>query len=115
VRRRFGTATESKPTGKALTQAINDAVAVAAFSARGLPIGATDIDILNSWGSQLRLLDQSRYVPAYEGFNVIWLASDIEGDEAASIRRRDLQRYQLEIATAVVASYREQAEAADTR
>ena len=78
MRRRFGTGPEAKPTGKALTQAINDAFAVAAFAAHGLPIGATDIDILKSWGSQLRVLDQSRYVPGFEGFNLIWLAADIE-------------------------------------
>jgi len=114
VRRRFGTGPEAKPTGKALTQAINDAFAVAAFAAHGLPIGATDIDILKSWGSQLRVLDQSRYVPGFEGFNLIWLAADIEEGGPASIRRRDLRQYELQIAKAIIESYRGQAEAADT-
>lgn len=114
VRRRFGTDGEAKPTGKALTQAINDAFSVAAFEAHGLPIGATDIDILKSWGSQLRVLDQSRYVPGYEGFNLIWLAADIKDGSTVSISRRDIARYELEIAKAIVESYRSQAETADT-
>lgn len=114
LRRRFGVGPEAKPTGKALTQAINDAFAVAAFAAHGLPIGATDIDILKSWGSQLRVLDQSRYVPDFEGFNLIWLAADIEEGSPTSIRRRDLQRYERKIANAIVRAYREQAETADT-
>jgi hypothetical protein len=114
VRRRFGSDGEAKPTGKALTQAINDAFSVAAFEAHGLPIGATEIDILKSWGSQLRVLDQSRYVPGFEGFNLIWLAADIEETDPVSISRRDLQRYELQIAKAIIEAYRSQAEAADT-
>lgn len=114
VRRRFGTDPEAKPTGKALTQAINDAFSVAAFTARGLAIGATDIDILKSWGSQLRILDQSRYVPGFEGFNIIWLAADIEEGPSVSINRRDLQGYELKIAKEIVESYRRQAEAVNT-
>jgi hypothetical protein len=105
VRRRFGTDPESKPTGKALVQAINDAFSVAAFAAHGLTIGATDIDVLKSWGSQLRILDQSRYVPGFEGFNLIWLAADIEDDPSISIQRRDLQGYELKVAREVVAAY----------
>ena len=114
VRRRFGTSPEVKPTGKALTQALNDAFAVAAFAAHGLPIGAIDIDILKSWGSQLRVLDQSRYVPGFEGFNLIWLAADIKEGSPAAIRRRELRQYEFQIAKAVVEAYREQTEDADT-
>lgn len=114
VRRRFGTDPEAKPSGKALTQAVNDSFSVAAFAARGLTIGATDIDILKSWGSQLRILDQSRYVPGFEGFNIIWLAADIGQSPSVSISRRDLQGYELKIAKEVVESYRRQADAADT-
>ena len=102
VRRRFGTGAESKPTGKALTQAINDAFAVAALAAHGLPIGATDIDILKSWGSQLRVFDQSRYVPGFTGFNLIWLAADVREGAPASITRRDLRQYELQIAKAII-------------
>jgi hypothetical protein len=114
VRRRFGTDPDAKPTGKALTQAINDAFSVAAFAAHGLPIGATDIDILKSWGSQLRILDQSRYVPGFEGFNIIWLAADIKEDPVVSIHRRDLDGSELKIAKEIVGAYRRQADSADT-
>jgi hypothetical protein len=114
VRRRFGTSLEEKPTGKALTQALNDAFAVATVAAHGLPIGATDIDILKSWGSQLRVLDQSRYVSGFEGFNLIWLAADIEEGSSVAIKRRELRQYELQIAKAVVEAYRKQAEDADT-
>jgi hypothetical protein len=114
VRRRFGSRIESKPSGKALTQALNDAFAVAALSARGLPIGATDIDMLKSWGSQLRVLDQSRYVPDFAGFNVIWLAADVQQGNSVAIRRRDLGQYELRIAKAIVETYWAQSEEADT-
>jgi hypothetical protein len=114
VRRRFGADTESRPTGKALTQVLNDAFAVAAVNAHGLSIGATDIDILKSWGSQLRVLDQSRYVTGFVGFNLIWLAADVEPGPPVLIRRRDLRQHELEIAKAIVETYKAQAELADT-
>jgi len=60
VRQRFGTKPETKPTSKELVKTINGAFAVCAFAAHGLSIGATDIEMLKSWGSQLRVLDQSR-------------------------------------------------------
>jgi hypothetical protein len=114
VRGRFGGGPEAKPTLKALTQSINDAFAVSAFASHGLPMGATDIDILKSWGSQLRVLDQSRYVPSFEGFNLLWMAADVGKDGPVSIRRRDLQRYETQIAKGIVEAYQQQAEAADT-
>lgn len=114
VRGRFGKGPEARPTRKALTQVINDAFAVAAFSARGLRIGATEIDILKSWGSQLRVLDQSRYVPKFEGFNVIWLAADIEQGNPVSLHRRDLDRYETQIANELIRAYQEQAHSAET-
>jgi hypothetical protein len=115
MRRRFGAGVEEKPSTKSLTQALNDAFAVAALRARGLLIGATEIDVLKAWGSQLRVLDQSRYIPGHEGFNVIWLAAEIDESGPTSIRRRDLGRYEIEIANAIIAAYRNQAEMADTK
>ena len=72
VRHRFGRAREKQPTSKEIAEAINDALAEAAMRLRGLSIGATDLNMLKSWGSQLKLLDQSRYVPGFEDQNVIW-------------------------------------------
>lgn len=114
VRRRFGSDAEVRPTGKALTQAINDAFAVAAFAVHGLPIGATEIDMLKSWGSQLRVLDQSRYVPGFAGFNLIWLAADIQKGTPTAVRRRDLRNNEPQIASTIVESYWTQAKAADS-
>ena len=114
MRGRFGAGSEAKPPLKALAQAINDAFAISAFASHGLPIGATDIDILKSWGTQLRVLDQSRYVPEFEGFNAIWMAADVEKGNTVSIRRRDLQRYEMEIAHSIIGAYQAQTSAADT-
>jgi hypothetical protein len=114
VRQRFGTGSETKPTGKELTKTINGAFASAAFAAHGLPIGATDIDILKSWGSQLRVLDQSRYVPGFEGFNLIWLAADIKEGHPVAMRRRELPQYERQIAKAIVDAYWRQVAAAET-
>jgi hypothetical protein len=114
VRGRFGKGPESRPTRKALTQVINDAFAVAAFSARGLRIGAKEIDILKSWGSQLRVLDQSRYVPKFEGFNIIWLAADIQKGNPVAIHRRDLAGYEAQISSELIRAYQNQANSAET-
>jgi hypothetical protein len=114
VRQRFGAGREAKPTGKELVKTINGAFAVCAFAAHGLPIGATDIDILKSWGSQLRVLDQSRYVPGYEGFNLIWLAADVDEGNPVKIRRRELGQYENGIAKSIIDCYWHQAAAADS-
>jgi hypothetical protein len=114
LRQRFGVGPEAKPTSKELTKTINGAFAVAAFTAHGLPIGATDIDMLKSWGSQLRVLDQSRYVPGFDGFNLIWLAADLVEGSSAAIRRRELRQHENKIATAVVDAYWRRAATANT-
>jgi hypothetical protein len=115
VHRRFGTGPDLNPTGKALAQAINEAFAVVAFTARGLPVGAIDINMLTSWGSQLRVLDESRYVPGYEDTNVVWLAAEVVRGDPEFVRRRDLNSYAFKVAIEVIASYARHASAADTR
>jgi hypothetical protein len=103
-----------RPSGKALAETLNDAFATVAASARGLPIGATDLNILRQWGMQLRLLDQSRYVPGYSGTNVIWLAADIDETRKPSLRRRGLSENLSRAADAVLQAYRDFTAAADT-
>ena len=110
VRRRFGRAREKQPTSKEMAEAITDAFAEAAMGLRGLSIGATDLKILKSWGSQLKLLDQSRYVPEFEGKNVIWLAADLSHDDHLQIRRRTLKKFDRAVAAAIVDAYRAQAQ-----
>ena len=109
VRHRFGRAPEKQPTSKEMAEAINDAFAEAAMRLRGLSMGATDLNMLKSWGSQLKLLDQSRYVPEFEGQNVIWLAADLCGNGDLSIQRRALDRYDQKVSAAIVDAYRAQA------
>ena len=115
VRRRFGKKPTERPTSKALSEAINDAFAAASLRSRGLPIGATDLLVLKKWGSQLLLLDESRYVPSYAGSNLLWIAADIEwqGDDL-SIARRGLSNYGRKVAQAIVEAYRTQAHATES-
>ena len=112
VRRRFGQARTQKPTSKEMSETFNDAFAEAAIKHRGLSIGAINLNMLKSWGSQLRLLDQSRYVPSFEKQNVIWLAADLRGNDDFPIQRRTLDKWEWKVAEAIVAAYRSQALAA---
>ena len=47
---------------------------------------------MKKWGSQLLLLDESRYVPAFTGQNILWLAGDISDNGHVRIQRRTLQQ-----------------------
>lgn len=115
VRRRFGKKPAERPSSKALSEAINDAFAAASLRSRGLPIGATDLLVLKKWGSQLLLLDESRYVPQYAGSNLLWIAADIQEDGIdLAIARRGLSNYGEKVAEAIVAAYRNQARASES-
>lgn len=110
VTKRFGTRPVRPPTNKALAEALNDAFAIASLRARGLPVGATDLKVLKAWGSQLLLLDQSRYVPGFEDTNVIWLASDLDrADGRLVATRRTFVERGRAVAKETVAAYRRQA------
>jgi hypothetical protein len=111
VQKRFGKQPTEKPSNKALAAALNDAFAETSIASRGLAIDATTIKILKAWGSQLRLLDQSRYVPEFQNGNLVWLAADLH-EEGGCLRviRRGLQDYAEAVARAIVAAYRKQAE-----
>jgi hypothetical protein len=115
VARRFGKKPSVRPPSKDLAEAINDAFAAASLRSRGLPIGATDLLVLKKWGSQLLLLDESRYVPKFSGSNVIWIAADIqETEDDLQIARRGLANYGESVAKAIVDAYREQARASES-
>ena len=72
-------------------------------------VGAIDLKVMKKWGSQLMLLDESRYVPAFTGQNVIWLAADVSDNGHVRIKRRALRDYERPVADAVVAAYSTQA------
>jgi hypothetical protein len=103
IRRRFGS---QKPASKALAEALNDAFAAIALAAKGLAFGATDLNILRQWGMQLRVLDQSRYVPAHQGANVIWLAATVNTGTTIKLTRKGLSGNIDVIANALVSAYR---------
>jgi hypothetical protein len=108
LRRRFGSRRDQglEITSKELTEATNDALADFDLNARGLRGGATTLEALTSWGMELRLLDQSRYVPGHEGGNLIWLCCDLErGDDALRARRRTFGAYGDAVAKALIDSY----------
>jgi hypothetical protein len=112
---RFGTTTTEVPARKAMVDMIDDAFASIALKVRGLPIGPIAFRVAAGWGSSLRLIDQSRYVPGFEGTNTIWLASDLtEAPRGSAVSprlhaaRRGLPGYGRTTAEAIVAAYRRQ-------
>lgn len=117
VRHRFGRTSGKQPTNKELANAINDAFAEASAKLRGLSAGATDLKMLKNWGTQLRLLDQSRYVPGFEerNINIIWLASDIDEQPRLKIQRRTYEKHWRRVAKTVIDAYHSQARRADSR
>ncbi len=114
VRHRFGQMPERLPTSKQMAEALNDAYIEAVLRLRGLSMGAIDLKVMKKWGSQLMLLDESRYVPAFTGQNVIWLAADVSDNGDARIQRRTLRNHERSVAEAVVAAYKAQAGTEET-
>ena len=113
VRHRFGNP-ERPPTSKQMAEALNDAYIEAALRLCGLSIGVIDLKVMKKWGSQLMLLDESRYVPSFAQQNTVWLAADVRDNGDGQILRRNLADYDRIIAEAVVAAYRDQASKEDT-
>jgi hypothetical protein len=125
--KRFGRGVAEAPARKAMVDMIDDAFASVALKARGLPIGPIAFRVAAGWGSSLRLLDQSRYVPGFEGTNVIWLACDLSeladseagpsgpvGEPSSSrlrVGRRGMAAYGRRTAEALIAAYRSHAAA----
>lgn len=109
VRHRFKRL-NNEPTSKSLSEALNDAYIQVAVRLRGLGMGATDLSILSEWGTQLLLLDQSRYVPEFPRRNLIWLAADFLEKDGGMLRRRTLQENEIRINDAVVAAYRDRSD-----
>lgn len=117
VRHRFGRTPGKQPANKDLASAVNDAFAETSAKLRGLAAGATDLRMLTRWGTQLGLLDQSRYVPEFEeqNINIIWLASEIVEQPRLKIQRRTYGEHRQRVAKAVVDAYRSQADRSDSR
>ena len=114
VRHRFGQSTDGIPTSKQMAESLNHAYIEASVRLRGLSFGAIDLRIMKTWGSQLMLLDQSRYVPAFPRQNLLWLAADVNSNGTLALRRKTLANQERPLANAVIAAYRAQAEAQET-
>lgn len=114
VRHRFGQKPECLPTSKQMAEALNDAYIEAALRLCGLSAGATDLKVMKKWGSQLRLLDESRYVPEFERQNTIWLAASVSENGVVRMQRRTLSSYERSVAEAVVSAYEAQADVEET-
>lgn len=116
VKRRFGSAPQERPSNKAMSEVVNDALAVVGFEARGLSFDANTIKTLMRWGGALLIFDQSRYVPKHPDANVVWLACDIStGPEGMPVpARRGLASHGDRVAQALIRAYEQQSKALDT-
>lgn len=102
----------SQPTAKDVLDTMNDALVVAALESRGLHFDAITFNVLTSWGRQLFIFDESRYVQGRPGRSV-WATADVEAadDESYSVTRRGLSAYGGTVAEELGTSYRQLAEA----
>jgi hypothetical protein len=112
-RRRFGARRREglRPSAKEVAELFTDSFASFALEARGLGFGGTTLDQLTGWGSELRLMDQSRYVPGRSGGNLIWLASEMVSAADGTIvhaRRRLYADHAQDVARALIAVYFEE-------
>lgn len=86
--------------------AVNAALADFALQQRGLRFGATTLNNLVDLGRELRLLDDSRYVPGRDGGRLVWLCCDLrEADGQLSATRRPYSSRAEAVARAVVDTY----------
>lgn len=108
--RRFGNPAAGRPSDKALAEATNDALMVAAFAVCDLRLDAPTIRTLLRWGSDLLLYDQSRYIPLYPDVNVIWLAADLQvaSNEDLLPVRRGISAHGEHVSRSFARAYREQ-------
>ena len=106
--RRFGRrrAEGERASAKDVAKALSAILADAALEARGLRFGATTLESLCDLGVELRLLDQSRYVPGHDDGNMIWLCSDLERDgERLLAHRRGFTEHGQRVARELVETY----------
>lgn len=107
--RRFPVGAE--PTAKDVLDTVQDALVSATLEARGLHYDATTFNVLTSWGRQLSILDESRYVEGVQG-RAIWSTASIDMTEGAvTVERRGLSKYGDRIAEQLPSAYREVADA----
>ena len=98
------------PTSKDILDTTNDALIVAALEARGLRFDAITFNVLTSWGRQLFIFDESRYVHGRAGRSV-WETAEVSSvDNKVIVARRGLSAYGDVVARELVTAYRELAD-----
>jgi hypothetical protein len=110
LERRFGGG--AKPTPKDILDTTSDALLVATLESRGLHYDAITFNILASWGRQLFIFDESRYVQGMFG-RAVWSTASIDGigGDTVTVSRRGLSQYGDQVAEQLANSYRDIAEA----
>jgi hypothetical protein len=102
----------SEPTRKSVLDTVKAALVAAALETRGVRMDATTFNILAEWGSQLYLLNESRYVHGIPAGRTIWSTAEIElGEGATRVQRRGLSEYAEAVMSEIGAAYRHLAEA----
>jgi hypothetical protein len=101
-----------EPTRESVLKTVKAGLAAAALDTRGVRMDATTFDILAKWGSQLFLLNESRYVHGVPGGRMIWMTAEITRREAGTqVARRGLSEHGDAVIAAVGTAYRELADA----
>ncbi|RKH41309.1 hypothetical protein D7Y23_33245 [Corallococcus sp. AB050B] len=96
------------PTSKAVLDTVLDALVAIALRARGLPFDAVTFNVLMSWGRQLFIFNESRYVLGRPGRSV-WATATVElrGAGRTSVSRRGYAGFAARIADELPCAYRD--------
>lgn len=106
----------SEPTRDSILKTVKAGLVAAALDTRGIRMDGTTFDILAKWGSQLFLLNESRYVHGRPSGRTIWMTAEITRDETGTqVTRRGLSEYGDAVVDALATAYRELADAQATK
>jgi hypothetical protein len=96
----------SEPTRKDILDAVQDALIVATLEARGIRMDATSFNVITSWGRQVFVLNESRYVLSLQG-RVVWSTADIvEAKAEVLVKRRGLSEFGDTVSQGLAKAYR---------
>lgn len=101
----------SEPTRESVLKTVKAGLVTAALDTRGIRMDATTFDILAKWGSQLFLLNESRYVQGVPGGRMIWMTAEVTRNEAGpQVARHGLSENGEAVVAAVGTAYTELAD-----
>jgi hypothetical protein len=98
------------PSSKDVLDTVTDALIVSALESRGLHFDAITFNVLTSWGRQLYILDESRYLHAMPG-RAVWGTASIKAGGEVVVARRGLSEYGDLVAEQLPVAYRDLADA----